>query len=137
MAESFNHFGAISKAMDTALQQIPRKGAFDIIADYAAHAVRDTGFMANSGYVVTADSSTYGKGDAPTKEGAHLLPEVARPDDKYTAIAAVGANYAEMVELGTVHMAARPAFYPAVDRAKPGIEAALAAVKDAMEKAAS
>jgi len=137
MPDSFNHFDKIAEAMDTALQQIPRKGAFDIIADYAAHAARDTGFMANSGYVVTSESSTYGKAGAPTKEGAYLLPQVASPDDKYTAIAAIGANYAEMVELGTVHMAAQPAFYPAVDRAKPGIEAAVAAVKDAMEKAAS
>lgn len=137
MPDAFNHFAQIAAAMDQALQQIPRKVALDIVADYAAHAARDTGFMANSGYVVTDDSSTYGQGSAPTKAGAYLLPQVGAPGDKYTAIVAVGANYAIDVELGTVHMAAQPAFYPAIDRARPGLEAAVDAVKAAMDKAAA
>lgn len=135
MAESFNHFTQIAEAMDQALQQIPKKTAFDIQARYVATAARDTSFMVNSAYVVTADSSTYGHA-TPARKGAYLLPEVERPDDKYTAIMAVGANYAEMVETGTVHMAAQPALYPAVDAVRPSFEAAVAAVQQAMEEAA-
>lgn len=135
MAESFNHFGQIAAALDQASQQIPRKTALDIQAGYAANAPRDTGFMANSAYVTTIDSSTYGNAGTPPKD-AYLLPE-EKPVDKYTAIVAVGANYAIYPELGTVHMAPRPAFYPAIDAARPGFEAATAAIKDAMERASS
>lgn len=135
MPDSFNHFAEIATAMDQALQQIPRKVALDIVADYSAHAARDTGFMANSAYVTTTESSTYGNAGTPPKD-ASLLPEQT-PGDKYTAIAAVGANYAGFVELGTIHQPAQPAWYPAIDRARPGLEAAVNAVKDAMEKAAS
>lgn len=133
MAESFNHFGQISEALDLAISQIPRKAAFDIQAKYASTAPRDTSFMANSAYVVTSQESTYGQGGTTSSKGGYLLPEVERPDDKYTAYLAIGANYAVYVELGTVHMAAQPAFYPAVDAVRPSFDAAVEAVKAKIE----
>lgn len=130
--EGFNRFAEIAAQLDTALRLVPKKTAFDIQAGYAANAPRDTGFMVNSAYVVTADSSTYGQA-SPTRKDSYLLPQVDAPSDKYTAMVGVGANYAEFVEMGTVHMAAQPAFYPAVDAAKPGLDAAFAAIVGALK----
>ena len=134
MTTGFNHFSEIAETMDLAFQKLPKKAAFDIQARYQATAPRDTSFMVNSAYVVTSDSSTYG-GATPTREGAHLLPQAPAPGDKYTAILGIGANYAEFVELGTVHQAAQPAFYPAVDAVVPSLDAAVAAVRALMEGA--
>lgn len=131
----FNHFGNISEAMDLALQQLPRKAAFDIQARYASTAPRDTGFMVNSAYVVTAQESTYGHAGSPPMD-ATLLPAVPGPSDKYTAYAAVGASYAIYVEMGTIHGPAQPAFYPAVDAVGPSFEAAVDAVQQKMEESA-
>src|SRR5205823_3172626 len=134
--EEFNHFPEIIEKLHKAESQIVRKTAFDIIAYYKAHAPKDTGFMANSGYVVTYDSSTYGEtlrqkttvSSKPTKSGkprqlskmqrillvrsADLLDEVERPENDLTAYAAVGASYALPVEIGTRFMPAQPTFYP-------------------------
>ena len=102
MAEgSFNHFGAIADALTPLLHNAVKNTAQEIIDDYRDTAAYDTGFMSESGYIVTSDESTYGQGATPTEADAYLLPEVDPPTDETTAIAAIGANYAGFVELGT------------------------------------
>jgi hypothetical protein len=119
MAEGFNRFPEIVAKFGPACSQIVRKSAFDVQALYAATCPRDTGFMASSAYVVTSQESTYGQGGATAPKGAYLLPEVAKPEDPYTAHVAVGANYGIYPEMGTRYQAAQPAFYPAVDAVEP------------------
>lgn len=131
---TFNHFGDIAALIPQATSQVVRKTAFDIQAGYQATAARDTGFMANSAYVVTSAESNYGQGTGSPAKGASLLPEVAGPTDDQTAYVAVGANYAIDQELGTRFMPAQPAFFPAVEAARPGFEAAIGAIKQRMEE---
>lgn len=136
MDDEFNHFDQIADALPGVLSQVVRKTAFDIQAGYQARAPRDTSFMANSAYVVTSDESTYGQhASAPAKDG-YLLPEVERPDEPTTAYMAIGANYAEFPEFGTVHQPAQPALYPAVDAARGPFEDALSAVEARLKEAA-
>lgn len=131
--DSFNHFGNISETLLNGLKQVVRKTAFDVVGNYQANAARDTGFMANSAYAVTSQESTYGQGGGPTRKDAYLLPEVAAPSDDYTAYAAVGADYAIYPELGTRFQAAQPAFFPAVDKARPGFEQAIDAIESQLQ----
>lgn len=111
----------IAAALHKATGDAARATAQDIADTYAGRAPRDTGFMASSSYVVTRDSSTYGQGLAGGGSGGPqaqaLLPEVPHPGNDQTAIAAVGAEYAAYVELGTARASAQPAFYPAADKA--------------------
>jgi hypothetical protein len=131
----FNHFGDIAAVIPQATSQVVRKTAFDIQAGYQGTAARDTGFMANSSYVVTSQDSNYGGAGSPPK-GATLLPEVAGPPDDQTAYVAVGASYAIDVELGTRFQPAQPAFFPAVEAVRPGFESAVAAIEQQMKAAA-
>jgi HK97 gp10 family phage protein len=140
---SFNKFSQIADAIGPFLSLVVRKTAFDIQAGYQANAPVDTGFMKNSCYVVTSDSSNYGseadpkvkitKKGTPYKDPPHLLPPVDAPEDDFTAYVAVAANYAIYVEMGTRYMAAQPAFFPAVDAVTPSFEAALSALGDYLE----
>lgn len=122
---SFNHFSDIAKALTPLLHTAVTNTAKGIVSDFSANCAYDTGFMSESGYVVTSDESTYGQGMEPIREGAHLLPEVEAPADETTSIVAVGANYTAFVELGTRFQSAQPAFYPAVDRSIPTFEVEL------------
>lgn len=135
MAEDFNHFEQLAEAFERATSQIVRKTAFDIQAGYVSRAPKDTGFMANSAYVVTSQESTYGQGGGSAPKDAYLLPEVEKPDDNQTAYVSVGANYAIFVEMGTRFAPAQPAFYPAVDAAQGPFEDALARIEEKMREA--
>lgn len=115
MADSFNHFSEIADLLEPFCGEVVTNTAQYVVEDYQSNAPRDTGFMAESAYIVTSEKSTYGSA-SPSKPGAYLLPQVETPADKTTAIAAVGANYAAYPELGTVHQPAQPAFYPAVEK---------------------
>lgn len=132
MAEGFNRFPEIVARFGPAVSQIVRKSAFDVQALYASTCPRDTGFMAGSAYVVTSQESTYGQGGVPPPKDAYLLPEVAKPDDPYTAHIAVGANYAIYPEMGTRYQPPQPAFYPAVDAVEPQFEAAMGKLEEAL-----
>ena len=125
---NFNHFEDIANGLEPALSGVVRKTAFDIQAGYQGNAARDTGFMANSAYVVTSEESTYGQGGGAAPKDAYLLPPVEAPSEKTVAYVGVGASYAIFPELGTRFMPAQPAFYPAVDAAQPGFQAACDAV---------
>lgn len=122
----FNHFPELADALGEVLSQVVRKTAFDMASHASNAAPVDTGFLANSIYVATWDTSTYAD---KTGISLDLLPEVAIPADEYTAFVAVGANYGIYVEMGTRFMPAQPYFYPAVDAVEPAFEAALAAVE--------
>ena len=156
--EEFNHFGQIAENVPKVLGQIVRKAAFDIEAGAKQRAAVDTGFLKNSIYSVTSTKSTYGRAVQKAKLGknkagvstkAHLkkyvkhlerqrqqesmlLPEVGGADES-TAYVAVGAEYGIYLELGTTRMPAKPYFYPAVEAARPGFEAALAAVESKLD----
>ncbi len=118
LLSSFNKFAKIAEAMHTIEAALVKEVAHSIVDDYALLAPTDTGFMASSGYVVAIGESTWGQTSVPPPGDSYLLPEVNDPPDELTAYAAVAANYAEFVELGTRFMAAQPAWYPALEIAK-------------------
>lgn len=107
--------------------RIVRKTAFDLQGEAMQRAPVDTGYLKNSIYVRTEDSSGYAeageKAGEQNPEG-QMLPEVPRPG-KHTAIVAVGAEYGIYVEMGTARRAATPFLAPAAERARPQFEKAL------------
>ncbi len=133
MAESFNHFGNIAKALPQVLSQVVRKTAFDcqghIQGFIRSNGQIDTGFMLNSVYVRTYDESTY-------SGGAKALPEVERPDNAQTAYCAVGAEYGLYQNYGTRYMPGRPFFEPGVEATRPGFEAACRAIEAKLKEVA-
>lgn len=129
MANIYNNFGKIADAIRPACAKVVKKVAFDIQAHAQANAPVDTGFLRNSIYTVTSEGSTY-------QGGAKALPEIPHPPDELTAYAAVGAEYGAYVEYGTRYMAGQPFWEPAVESVRPGFDAAMSAIKDAMEGAA-
>jgi len=130
---NFNNFPAIAMALTPLLHTAVTNTAQEIVDDFAANCAYDTGFMSESGYIATSDKSTYGQGMAPVNESAYLLPEVDKPSDETTAIAAIGANYTIDVELGTAHQSPQPAFFPAVDAAQMFFEEELDKVVKKLE----
>jgi hypothetical protein len=140
---SFNKFSQIANALTPFLSQSTTNTAQSIIDDYAGTAPRETGRMAESGYIVTAQKSTYDQVAVPevpmTKEGKpykdppYLLPEVATPDDPITAKAAIAMSYSAFVELGTVHQSPQPSWYPAIERAASKLEDELSGFEDYLE----
>lgn len=126
-----NNFAVLAQALKQASSQIVRKTAFDLQAQIQAN-IRandqiDTGFMVNSVYVVTSDSSTY-------SGGAQALPEVGKPGDDTTAYTAVAARYAIYQNYGTVHMPGKPFFEPAIYAVMPTFNAACGAIEAKMKE---
>jgi len=126
MIGGFNHWPIIAEGLHDACKGAVAKTAQFITDTYVATAPVDTGFMVSSAYTVTSENSTYGATSAPPGD-SYLLPEVDAPPDDFTAYAAVGANYAIYVEMGTYKMAAQPAFIPAVDAAADELTANMSA----------
>jgi HK97 gp10 family phage protein len=114
VAEDFNHFPQISDELHTALALAVKAVAFQLQAAIQSNAPVDTGFLRNSVYVVTIDSSSYGQGGGPTAKDTYLLPPVGVPDDDMSAWVGVGANYGIYLEFGTRFMPAQPYFMLAV-----------------------
>lgn len=96
------------------MAQAVEQTAHKVRESYATQAPEQTGFMASSAYVVTKDSSTYGK---DLEGSGDMLPEVEHPTSEMEALIAVAASYAAFQEYGTVHDPAQPAFHPAFDTA--------------------
>lgn len=80
-----------------------------LIDTAAAKAPRQSGDLAESGYVTSAERSTY-------KSGTNYHKEIkAKPGE---VIAAFAAFYAKFVERGTKFASAHPYFRPALDESK-------------------
>lgn len=128
MVKSFNNFDKVAKSIRPACKLVAKKTAHDLEGHIKANIVAndqiDTGFMLNSPYVVTKESSTY-------KGGEKALAEVARPTSETEAIVAVAAEYA-------VHQnyLFQPFFEPAIEQTRPGFDAAMRAIGRKMEEAA-
>ncbi len=117
MSVIFNNFAELADQIYQGCGDGVNKTAQDIVDGYSGSAPRDSGAMADSGYVVSTTQNTYGSVAEPVHKGSYLLPEVATPSDDVTALAAVAMNYAVYPELGTRFQPAQPAFYPAVANA--------------------
>ncbi len=98
-----------------------RRTAFKVEGYAKVGAPVDTGFLRNSIYTVTHDSSGYTRAsnDAHAQNAdAVMLPEVETPRDALTAIVAVGAEYGAYVNYGTAHQAAQPYLDEAIEQAR-------------------
>jgi HK97 gp10 family phage protein len=129
MARSFNNWNKAAEALRPAVKAVVKKTAFDIQAQAQSRAPVDTGFLRNSVYTQTSDSSSY-------RGGEKALPEIAGPSSETEAYVAVGAEYGVYVELGTSRQSAQPYFYPAIEAIRPGFDKAMEAIKKKMEGAA-
>jgi hypothetical protein len=132
MSKSFNHFDAIAKALKPVCAQVVRKVALDCQANIQ-NQIRtndqiDTGFMVNSVYVVTNNSSDY-------KGGKNALPSVAKPKEETEALVAVAAEYAIYQEMGTRFQPGRAFFAPGVERTRPGFEKAITTIENKLREA--
>ena len=98
-----------------------RRTAFKVEEYAKVGAPVDTGFLRNSIYTVTHDSSGYTRAsnDAHAQNAdAVMLPEVEAPSDALTAIVAVGAEYGAHVNYGTARAAAQPYLDEAIEQAR-------------------
>lgn len=106
--EEFNHWDTVAEEIDEAVNKLVRKTAFEVEAKAKRSAPVDTGFLRNSIYVRTEDSS-----DA-RGQGGELFPELPAAEHN-AAYIAVGATYGQYVEWGTSRMPAHPFLVPAVE----------------------
>ena len=127
-----------------------RKTAFDIEAETKSNITEnnavDTGAYRASVYVKTDKGSGYSKARseaeaAATTPGKHsgkpheveILPELAIEQDE--VIVAIGVDYAELIENGTVYTEARPALIPAFNKyVEPLAEVMAHFINDKSEK---
>ena len=130
----YNRIPELSEAIHKAIGRAVRKAAFDIQAEAQRNVPVRTGFLKSSIYVVTKDTSTYGKALNKAFKGGHdvtrLLDEVEKPEDDETAYVAVGAEYGVYVEYGTCNMSAQPYLTPAFDAVKPAFLEALSRLEE-------
>ena len=131
-SSDFNHFPQLAQAYAKACSQTVRKVALDIQKDAVDLAPVDTGFLRNSIYTVTSASSSYGK--AGTGKDLRMLDELPEPPDEYTAYVAVGAEYGEYVEYGTIYMAPQPFFVQACEWGQGALSDAMALIEARMKE---
>lgn len=128
---AFNNFQDIANTIPSAAAKAVKKAAFDAQRHIQEHIVSngqvDTGFMMNSVYVVTSEGSSY-------KNDARSLPEVPPPESPTAAYVAVGAAYAAYQNYGTRFLPPRPFFEPGIEDTRAEIDAALEAIRAAMEQ---
>lgn len=110
--EEFNHFEQLADEIDQKANQLVRAAAFKIERGAKQRAAVDTGFMRNSIYVRTEDSSDRQSGGGGP--GQTLFPELEAAAHNEAWIA-VGALYGIFLEYGTSKMAAQPYLTPAVE----------------------
>lgn len=128
----FNHFPEIAIAIYDGAKEVVNNTADQIQLDARKLVPVETGFLFDSIYVEKFSGSDYGSGGFGDLHH-DLLPEVETPKNEHTAIVAVGASYAGYVELGTIHMAPQPFFYPAVDWGQGELEDELSRLEGDLE----
>ena len=125
--ESFNHFGAIATEFDRLQALAVSKTCFDLEAamkaKIRANGQVDTGFMVNTVYTRTYDSSDY------SATGKDAMPEVERPPNNKTGYVGVAASYGYWQNYGTHLIPARPFVEPSVELVRSDFEAALSAIE--------
>ena len=117
-----DHLGKLTAAAAAQVQQIVLKTALDVEA--AAKTAIQTS---------PATGRVYGKhqasapGEAPATDTGNLAGSISVvPISPMTAEVQVTAEYAEVLELGGVHVEARPFLAPAVETVRPGFDQAIA-----------
>ena len=134
----FNNWSKIADAFDEAISQVVRKTAFDWQANAQAQ-IRannqiDTGFMTNSGYVVTSEDSSYSNIGQTVKKGQKAFEPVEPPTDKHTAYLAFAAMYAWWQNYGTTKIPARPFLEPSRETTRPSFEEALSRIEEKLRQ---
>lgn len=131
--EEFNNWDAISEEFGAAIEEAVSLTASDGVSNVqnqiASNGQIVSGFMNSSVYNRTFEISTYGQTVAPPR-GAGLLPEVDRPEDRYTAYIAVAASYAIFPNYGTRYQAAKPFWEPAIDKTQDSLDVRMQQVAD-------
>jgi HK97 gp10 family phage protein len=133
MTGSYNKFPQSAQALHKAIAQVVRKTAFSVQAAAQQNAPVDTGYLQNSIYTRTSESSGFGQIGTPTKPDSYAFPEVEAPPDDVTAYVAVAANYGIYQEYGTRYMPAQPFLTPAVELVRGDFEAALGSIEPTMK----
>ena len=108
MEADFNHWEEVAQEIDQKANKLVRAAAFKIERRAKGSAPVDTGFLRNSIYVRTEDSSDQ-KGS-----GGELFPELPAAAHNEAWIA-VGATYGIYLEYGTSRQPAQPYLVPAVE----------------------
>lgn len=103
MALKYNNFPEFARTLETKIDAVVRKAAFDIETQAKQNAPILTGNLRASIYTVTYDgNSGYGASIAATsKIGATALFPALQPPPRGQAIVAVGAAYGIYVEMGS------------------------------------
>lgn len=127
MASSFNNWAMIAAQLPDVSSQMVRKTAQDAKGNIQGHIRNNgqirTGFMFNSVYIVTSEGTDY-------QGGERALPQVDAPPDKFSAMVAVAAEYAQFPNYGTVHQTGKPFFEPGMDEARESLNAAMKLIAD-------
>lgn len=124
--EAFDHWQQVADEIDHKINQIVRAAAFKVERGAKQRAAVDTGFMRNSIYVRTEDSSD--RRGASGGPGQTLFPELEAAAHN-EAFVAVGAAYGIFLEYGTSKMAAQPYLTPAVEAERQPFLDAIKAVE--------
>lgn len=101
----------IAKALHAEMNAALRAGLQVLIDAATPKAPVDSGMLRDSGYVATADESTY-RFDPKSHE------KEVRPQYDGVGVAAFAAPHAHLIEFGTVNMKAQPFFRPAFDETR-------------------
>ena len=130
MTMQYDHLPEIALAIHRAGAQLVKKACQDVEAQARSQVAVATGYLKSSIYTHTFDGSTYGEGVVGGSTGAHLLPDVGKPENDQTGFVGVGANYGIFIEFGTSKMGAQPYLTPACDAVRPSYQAAWEKLED-------
>lgn len=122
--EKSNNTKSATDSMKKAMQRAVRRACFNTEAkaklNVSAMDAVDTGALMNSIATVLPNQSKYGAAVAKAKKlnpDAEIMPQpegAKETNDTYTGLVAVGVEYGEYVNDGTVKMQARPFFDQAI-----------------------